>query len=42
MFPNARTILNWPFDDPAAPDRPEEQALERFRRVRDEIEATIT
>lgn len=41
IFPNAGTILNWPFDDPADPEIPEAKALEKFRMVRDEIETRI-
>lgn len=37
IFPNALNMLSWPFDDPAAADGSEEQRLEAFRRVREEI-----
>ena len=39
-FPADRQ-LHWAFDDPAAATGPEEQRLEVFRRVRDEIAARI-
>ena len=40
-FPNARETLHWPFHDPAAAAGSEEEKMVVFRRVRDEIQATI-
>jgi len=40
-FPGVGTRLVWIFDDPRGEDFPEEEQLEKFRRVRDEIEAKI-
>ncbi len=37
IFPGARTILHWSFDDPAAATGPAEERRRVFRRVRDEI-----
>jgi len=33
--------LSWPFDDPAAVGRSEEEKLQKFREVRDQIEKRI-
>ena len=41
IFPGMGVRLHWPFDDPAAFAGTEEQKLEEFRRVRDEIQARI-
>jgi len=41
IFPGMGIRLHWPFDDPAAFDGTEEQKLEEFRRVRDQIQARI-
>jgi arsenate reductase len=40
-WPGVRARMFWPFDDPAAAQGTEEQRLEAFRRVRDEIDARI-
>ncbi len=40
VFPGPARRLHWPFDDP--PAAPEAQRLATFRRVRDEIDATVT
>jgi arsenate reductase (thioredoxin) len=40
-FPGVGTRLVWVFDDPRAEDVPEEEMLEKFREVRDEIEHKI-
>jgi arsenate reductase len=40
-FPGVGTRLVWIFDDPRGEDVPEEEQLEKFRQVRDEIEAKI-
>jgi arsenate reductase len=41
VFPGAKEQLHWPFDDPAHAQGTTEQQLVVFRRVRDEIAATI-
>ena len=41
VFSGAKDRLHWPFDDPAHVTGTEEERLEVFRRVRDEIRATI-
>ncbi len=41
MFPGLGERLYWPFDDPAAVEGTEEQQLDAFRRVRDEIAARL-
>jgi arsenate reductase len=40
-FPSVGTRLSWVFDDPRGDDVSEEQMLDRFREVRDEIEQKI-
>jgi arsenate reductase (thioredoxin) len=40
-WPGVSNRMYWPFDDPAAAEGTEEERLEVFRRVRDEIEARI-
>jgi arsenate reductase len=40
-FPGVGTRLVWVFDDPRAEDVPEEEMLDKFREVRDEIEQKI-
>lgn len=40
-FPGVGTRLVWTFDDPRNPDAPEEDRIEKFREVRDEIELKI-
>jgi arsenate reductase (thioredoxin) len=40
-FPSVGTRLVWVFDDPRGEDVPEEERLEKFREVRDEIEQKI-
>jgi arsenate reductase len=37
IFPGARTVLHWSFDDPAAAKGTDEERRAVFRRVRDEI-----
>ena len=37
-FPGVGTRLVWVFDDPRGEDVPEEEMLEKFREIRDEIE----
>lgn len=41
VFPGMLNRLFWPFDDPAAFEGAPEEQLERFRSVRDQIEARI-
>lgn len=38
IFPGVRKLLSWPFDDPAAFEGTDEEKLDKFREVRDEIE----
>lgn len=40
-FPGVGTTLFWIFEDPRGEDVPEEESLEKFREVRDEIESRI-
>ena len=40
-WPGARERLFWPFEDPAAFEGGEDETLEKFRAVRDQIEAKI-
>ena len=40
-FPGARRRLNWSFEDPAAATGSEDERLEVFRRVRDQIAVRI-
>jgi arsenate reductase len=41
VFPGVGLKLAWLFDDPRGADVPEEERLEKFREIRDEIEAKI-
>lgn len=41
VFPGLGERLYWPFDDPAAIEGTEEEQLDAFRRVRDEITARL-
>ncbi|UQN09418.1 arsenate reductase ArsC [Deinococcus sp. QL22] len=41
IFPNARYRLSWPFEDPAAATGTDQERLQVFRRVRDEINLKI-
>lgn len=41
IFPGMGTRLHWPFDDPAAYTGTPEERLEKFRQVRDQIEAMV-
>lgn len=40
-FPGAVERLHWPFDDPADAEGTDEEKMEVFRRVRDEIKAKL-
>lgn len=41
IFPGAFRLIHWSFDDPAAVEGPGQEKLAAFRRVRDEIAASI-
>jgi len=41
LYPFAREVLRWPFDDPSRVQGSEELQLAAFRRTRDEIDARI-
>jgi arsenate reductase len=41
VFPGLGQRLHWPFEDPAAFEGPEEEKLEKFREVRDQIDQRI-
>jgi len=41
IWPFGATVLSWPFEDPAAFAGTEEERLQKFREVRDEIEQRI-
>lgn len=41
VFPDVSTRLYWPFDDPRAAEGSEEEVLEKYREVRDQIEIKI-
>jgi arsenate reductase len=41
IWPGVLKVEHWAFDDPAAAQGSEEERLQVFRRVRDEIELTI-
>ena len=42
IFPGMGMRLHWPFEDPAAFEGTDEGRLEKFRQVRDQIEAKVT
>ena len=41
VFPGMGTRLHWPFEDPASFEGPQDQKLDFFRRVRDQIKQKI-
>ncbi|NOZ40698.1 MAG: arsenate reductase ArsC, partial [Planctomycetes bacterium] len=41
VFPGATELLHWPFNDPADAVGTDDEKMEFFRRVRDEIEERI-
>lgn len=41
VFPGAKQVLHWPFDDPAHARGTDEEIRAEFRRVRDEIRQKI-
>ncbi len=42
VFPGAKELLHWPFDDPADAVGNDEEQMKFFRRVREEIEERIS
>jgi len=40
-FPGMGTRLHWPFEDPAAFEGPEDEKIEQFRMIRDQIKNKI-
>ncbi len=42
IFPGQMNRHHWPFEDPAHTEGTEEQKLEAFRRIRNEIRRTLT
>ncbi|MHB1306457.1 MAG: arsenate reductase ArsC [Limisphaerales bacterium] len=41
VYPFALQRLSWPFEDPAAAQGTEDEQLQKFRQIRDQIEARI-
>lgn len=41
LWPSAMTGLTWPYEDPAAATGTEEERLQKFRSIRDQIELRI-
>lgn len=41
VFPGVRILLSWPFDDPASMEGAEEEKLQKFRQVRNEIDEKV-
>ena len=41
IFPGAREIISWPFNDPVAYEETEADKLEMFRHVRNEIQRKV-
>jgi arsenate reductase len=41
VFPGKARRIHWSFDDPAAVQGPEDERIEAFRRIRDQIQARI-
>ena len=41
IFPDMGLRIHWPFDDPASFGGSKEEKLEKFREIRDQIEARI-
>ena len=41
VYPHAKQMLHWPFDDPADATGTDEEKLPTFRRVREEIKTKI-
>lgn len=41
IFPGARHYLAWPFEDPASFEGSEEEKLDKFRQIRDQIKEQV-
>jgi len=41
IFPGMGTRIHWPFEDPAAFEGSDEEKMEKFREIRDQIEKKI-
>ncbi|NNF07248.1 MAG: arsenate reductase ArsC [Candidatus Eisenbacteria bacterium] len=41
IFPGAREVLHWPFEDPADFEGDEASTLQKFREIRDQIQSRI-
>jgi arsenate reductase len=41
IFPGVRNCLAWPFEDPAAFEGTDEEKMEKFREIRDQIEKKV-
>jgi arsenate reductase len=41
VWPGALARLDWPFEDPAAHQGPDEERLQKFREVRDQIDRKV-
>ena len=41
VFPGVGQMLHWSFEDPAAFEGSDEEKMEKFREIRDKIEAQI-
>ncbi len=41
IFPGMGTRIHWPFEDPAAFEGSDEEKMEKFREIRDQIEEKI-
>ena len=41
IYPSALKLFSWPFDDPSSYEGTEEEKLMEFRRIRDDIKATL-
>lgn len=41
IFPGVRNCLSWPFEDPAAYEGTDEEKLNKFREIRDQIEEKV-
>jgi len=42
IFPGAKSLLHWPFEDPAEAEGTDEEKLLVFRKVRDQIQRRIS
>jgi arsenate reductase len=41
IFPSVSVRLHWPFEDPAASEGSEDEKLDKFREVRDQIDRQV-